>query len=57
MEIGFYRWKETPRDVKTRLMRRSEADIDALIEIVQPILENVKNQGDQALIALSLIHI
>lgn len=50
MDIGFYVWNETDEATKTRLMRRSEADIDAVIEQVKPIIARVKEEGDQALI-------
>ncbi len=50
MDIGFYRWSETDDVTKTRLMRRSEADIEAVMAQVQPIIERVKLEGDKALI-------
>lgn len=50
MDIGFYRWAETDDATKSRLMRRSEANIDAVMAQVQPIIERVKEEGDQALL-------
>lgn len=50
MKIGFYDWQNTDKATKTRIMRRSEADIEALSTQIQPILENVRDHGDQALI-------
>ena len=48
--VGFYRWSETNEATKARIMRRSEADIDAVIEQVRPIIERVREEGDTALI-------
>ena len=50
MQINFLKWNETPDNVKQKIMRRSEIDIGSLKNIVQPIIEDVKNQGDAALI-------
>lgn len=50
MDIGFYRWAETDQGVKARVMRRSEADIDAVIEQIRPIIADVKARKDQALL-------
>ena len=49
MDIGFYEWSKTDETTKARIMRRSEADIDAVMAQIQPILERVKNEGDRAL--------
>ena len=49
MDIGFYRWSVTDEDTKARIMRRSEADIDAVMEKVRPIIEQVRKKGDEAL--------
>ena len=50
MDIGFYRWSEIDDTTKGRIMRRGEADIDAIIKDVHPIIESVKDFGDAALI-------
>ena len=50
MSIAFYRWKETDENTKARIMRRSQANIDGVITAVQPIIEDVRNRGDAALI-------
>ncbi|MCB9982943.1 MAG: histidinol dehydrogenase [Rhodospirillales bacterium] len=50
MSINFYRWNETDDATKARIMRRSQADIDDMIAIVAPIIEDVKTRGDAALI-------
>lgn len=49
-DIGFYRWSETDTQTRERIMRRSEADIDAVIEQVRPIIARVKAEGDKALL-------
>ena len=49
MPIALYRWSETDRDTKNRIMRRAQNNIDAVIEQVQPIIEDVQKNGDDAL--------
>ena len=48
--INFYDWNTTPEETKARIMRRSQANIDDVIKIVEPIIEDVKVRGDAALI-------
>ena len=50
MNINFYRWNETDAETKARIMRRSQADIDDVVKIVEPIIEDVRARGDAALI-------
>ncbi len=50
MSINFYNWNETDTATKARIMRRSQADIDEVIKIVEPIIEDVRVRGDAALI-------
>lgn len=50
MSINFYRWSETSNDIKAKIMRRAQANIDSVIETVRPIIENVRENGDKALI-------
>ena len=50
MNINFYRWNETDAQVKGRIMRRSQANIDAVVEQVMPIINDVAERGDVALI-------
>ena len=50
MDIGFYRWSETDEATKSRIMRRSEADINSVMAQVTPIIEDVRQNGDKALI-------
>lgn len=49
MDIGFYRLSELDSQTKNRLLRRSEADIEAIMEAVKPIIEDVRQSGDEAL--------
>lgn len=50
MAINFYKWNETDRTIKEKIMRRGQANIDDVVEIIKPIIENVRSHGDQALI-------
>ncbi|PZQ46258.1 MAG: histidinol dehydrogenase [Micavibrio aeruginosavorus] len=49
MNIGFYKWSETDKKVKERILRRAQADIEDVGHLVKPILEDVKLRGDEAL--------
>ncbi len=49
-KIGFYDWKNTDNSTKQRVMHRAQADIDTLLEQIKPILKNVQENGDAALI-------
>lgn len=49
-DINYYRWNETDDATKERILRRSQANIDSVIETVRPIIADVKARGDQALI-------
>ncbi|PCI55448.1 MAG: histidinol dehydrogenase [Alphaproteobacteria bacterium] len=49
MDINLYRWNETDPETQARIMRRAQADIDAVCKIVQPIIEDVRVHGDEAL--------
>jgi len=50
MSINFYIWNETDDATKARIMRRSQANIDDVIKIVEPIIADVKLRGDAALV-------
>lgn len=50
MKIGFYKWSETDKVTKERILRRAQAEIDDVTHIVRPILEDVRQRGDEALI-------
>ncbi len=49
MTIALYRWNETDQETQARIMRRAQADIDAVCKIVEPIIEDVRVNGDAAL--------
>ncbi len=49
MNIALYRWSETNQNIKDRIMRRAQADIDSVIKQVQPIIDDVRENGDDAL--------
>lgn len=50
MTLNFYRWKDTNAQTKAKIMRRAQADIDGVTDLVKPIIEDVKARGDAALI-------
>ena len=50
MEIGFYKLSEINSETYDRLLRRAQADIDDVTEQVRPIIEDVRQNGDEALI-------
>ena len=47
--INFYDWNTTDQETKARIMRRSQANIDDVIKLVEPIIQDVKTRGDAAL--------
>ena len=49
MSIALYRWDETDEKTKRKIMRRGQANIDAICEVVKPIIEDVRKRGDAAL--------
>ncbi len=49
MLIALYRWNETSQEIKGRIMRRAQADIDDVVRQVQPIIDDVHRNGDDAL--------
>jgi histidinol dehydrogenase len=50
MNINFYRWRETSAEQKKKILRRSETDIETVKATVQPIIEDVRKNGDAALV-------
>jgi len=50
MSINFFKWNETDAATKRKIMQRSETDIGNVREIVLPIIEEVREQGDAALV-------
>lgn len=49
MTIAYYKWSETDQATKTKLLRRAQSDIDAVCATVQPIIDDVRENGDAAL--------
>lgn len=49
MSINFYHWSETDQSIKDKIMRRAQANIDDVIDIVTPIIRDVRENGDEAL--------
>ena len=50
MTINFFRWHELDAATRTRILRRSQETIDGVLDAVRPILADVKEHGDDALI-------
>ncbi len=50
MTVAFYRWSETNDATRQRLLRRAQADIEAVASLVRPIIDDVRARGDAALI-------
>jgi len=46
--MNVYKWNEMGRSERERLLRRTEVDIYKYIEVVAPIIEDVRKQGDRA---------
>jgi len=49
MTIALYRWDQTDAKDKARIMRRAQANIDAVCAAVAPIIADVRVRGDEAL--------
>ena len=47
-DVSFHDYAALPSDARARLMKRSEADLSAIIEKVRPIIEAVRTEGDAA---------
>ncbi|NPU96479.1 MAG: histidinol dehydrogenase [Candidatus Omnitrophica bacterium] len=48
--IPLYRWRDTPPDQKKKILARSAQDIDAFLPQAQRIIDEVKQQGDEAIV-------
>ncbi|HET8910298.1 MAG TPA: histidinol dehydrogenase [Ktedonobacteraceae bacterium] len=48
--IHFYELTHLDQSQRSRLLRRAEIEIDALIEHVRPIVQGVRERGDEALV-------
>ena len=53
--VNLYRWSTTDPATKTKLLRRSEAEIGDVAVKVSPIIDAVKTEGDAALIKYALM--
>ncbi len=49
MSVAFYRWAQTDEATRARILKRGQADIEAVAEKVRPIIEDVQSRGDAAL--------
>lgn len=49
MAVGYYVWSKTDEQVKTRILRRAQKDIEDVTKTVSEILENVRLHGDHAI--------
>jgi histidinol dehydrogenase len=49
MKINVYRWHETSAAAREKVLKRSETDIGGARDIVAPIIEDVRKNGDEAL--------
>lgn len=50
MKINFHTWRDTPDETKQKIFKRSETDIDSVKATVTPIIEDVRKNGDEALV-------
>lgn len=50
MNINIYHWQDTDPETRAKIMRRGQANIDSVVEVVSPIIADVKARGDEALI-------
>lgn len=50
MTINYYRWSEISETDKSRILKRSQETIEGVLDVVRPIIEDVKQNGDEALI-------
>jgi histidinol dehydrogenase len=50
MSINVYQWSSTSAETKQKILKRSETDIHSVRDIVAPIIEDVRVNGDTALV-------
>lgn len=50
MKINIWKLKELGAEEKARILKRAEADIKDVADVVRPIIEDVRQHGDEALI-------
>src|SRR5579859_5992729 len=51
--IHFYELNTLDAQQRQRLLRRAEIEIDELIEYVRPLIQDVREHGDQALVEMT----
>ncbi len=49
-QVQIHKWKSLSRSEKQKILRRSEANVDAVTETVMPIIDDVRKRGDHALV-------
>lgn len=49
MKINTYKWNEISKETKQKILKRSETDINGVKDVVAPIIEDVRKNGDEAL--------
>ena len=57
MGMNRFRLKDMTTEQKKTIRRRAETDISAYMETAREISEDVRKNGDEAVLRLSLIHI
>lgn len=50
MTINYYRWSKISPSDKSRILKRSQETIEGVLDVVRPIIQDVKDNGDAALI-------
>ncbi|MCD6120912.1 MAG: histidinol dehydrogenase [Spirochaetales bacterium] len=55
MKINIYEWEKINSELRSRLLKRSELNIDSISASVSEILKNVRQNGDSALIKYAKI--
>ncbi|MFC1659383.1 histidinol dehydrogenase [Pseudomonadota bacterium] len=50
MKINIYKWKEIVGSLKEEILKRSEAEITDVKAIVEPIIDDIRQNGDDAVI-------
>lgn len=50
MKVRVRRWRELSEEERSRLMARSEVDVEQAMTVVQPIVQAVRQRGDSAVV-------
>ena len=56
MKINFYEWNKTPIEIKEKVLKRSEADIADVESSALKIIQDVKANGDAALVKYAKLY-